>query len=145
MIKGIDAKHSSGTAGGRIYEQREATVSELANILGLSFVKNNAAFYLFPKLDVKGFHITDERKFDRDLLHATNILLVPGSGFDWQEPDHFLQEMVFILVRAIRTFLSRVRIRRNQQSSMYHPARFIVHMLPDILILQRQRRFLAEA
>ena len=23
------------------------------------------------------------------LLHATNILLVPGSGFDWPEPDHF--------------------------------------------------------
>ena len=22
-------------------------------------------------------------------MYATNILLVPGSGFDWQEPDHF--------------------------------------------------------
>ena len=24
-----------------------------------------------------------------DLLDATNILLVPGSGFDWKDPDHF--------------------------------------------------------
>mgnify|MGYP003308008574 CR=1 FL=1 len=46
-------------------------------------------FYGFPKLDVKKFNITDDRKFARDLLHATNILIVPGSGFEWQEPDHF--------------------------------------------------------
>lgn len=75
--------------GGRIYEQRQATVDELEKIDGLTFVKNDAAFYLFPKLDIQKFHITDDRKFARDLLHATNILLVPGSGFDWPEPDHF--------------------------------------------------------
>ena len=23
------------------------------------------------------------------LLRATNILVVPGSGFDWPDPDHF--------------------------------------------------------
>ena len=75
--------------GGRIYEQREATTSELAKIDGISFVKNSAAFYLFPKLDIKKFNITDDKKFARDLLHATNILLIPGSGFDWKQPDHF--------------------------------------------------------
>lgn len=75
--------------GGRIYEQRKATVEELEKIHGLTFVKNDAAFYLFPKLDTEKFHITDDRKFAKDLLHATNILLVPGSGFDWPEPDHF--------------------------------------------------------
>ena len=75
--------------GGRIYEQREATIRELEKINGISFVKNNSAFYVFPKLDVKKFGITNDKQFARDLLHATNILLVPGSGFDWQEPDHF--------------------------------------------------------
>jgi alanine-synthesizing transaminase len=75
--------------GGRIYEQREATCSELEKIDGITFVKNSAAFYLFPKLDVKKFNITDDKKFAWDLLHATNILLIPGSGFDWKEPDHF--------------------------------------------------------
>lgn len=75
--------------GGRIYEQREATVKELQKIDGISFVKNNSTFYIFPKLDVKKFHITDDRRFASDLLHATNILIVPGSGFDWHEPDHF--------------------------------------------------------
>ncbi len=76
-------------AGGRIYEQREATVRELSKIDGISFVKNNAAFYIFPKLDIKRFNITSDKKFARDLLCATDILLVPGSGFDWQSPDHF--------------------------------------------------------
>ena len=32
-------------------------------------------------------HVTGSA--DMDLLHATDILLVPGSGFDWPEPNHF--------------------------------------------------------
>ncbi|MBQ4264965.1 MAG: aminotransferase class I/II-fold pyridoxal phosphate-dependent enzyme [Clostridia bacterium] len=75
--------------GGRLYEQRAATVKALSGVDGLSFVPNRAAFYLFPRLDVRKFSITDDRRFARDLLHATNILVVPGSGFDWPEPDHF--------------------------------------------------------
>jgi len=74
--------------GGRLYEQRAATVEVLEQIDGVSFVKNSAAFYLFPRLDVKKFGITDDRKFAGDMLRATNILVVPGSGFDWPEPDH---------------------------------------------------------
>lgn len=75
--------------GGRIYEQRKATLDVLKDVEGLSFVKNSAAFYLFPKLDAKKFNITNDKAFARDLLQATNILVVPGSGFDWPEPDHF--------------------------------------------------------
>jgi len=75
--------------GGRLYEQRNATVEVLKNIEGISFVKNVAAFYMFPKLDAKKFNITSDKVFARDLLMATNILVVPGSGFDWPEPDHF--------------------------------------------------------
>ena len=75
--------------GGRIFEQREATVAELSKITSISFVKNKAAFYVFPRLDCKKLNISDDKKFARDLLHATNILIVPGSGFDWQRPDHF--------------------------------------------------------
>ena len=75
--------------GGRIFEQREATVAELSKIPSVSFVKNKSAFYIFPKLDCKKLNITDDKKFAHDLLHATNILIVPGSGFEWHEPDHF--------------------------------------------------------
>lgn len=75
--------------GGRLYQQRAATLSALDQIDGISYVKNDAAFYLFPKLDAKKFGITDDRKFAADLLRSTNILIVPGSGFDWKDPDHF--------------------------------------------------------
>ncbi len=75
--------------GGRLYEQREATCRVLETIEGISFVKNRAAFYLFPKLDKEKFHIRDDRRFALDLLHAKNILIIPGSGFGWQGNDHF--------------------------------------------------------
>lgn len=74
--------------GGRLYEQRKATLEVLDGIEGVSYVKNVAAFYLFPKLDVKKFNITSDKQFAYDLLKAANILVVPGSGFDWPDPDH---------------------------------------------------------
>lgn len=88
-LRDMETPASMVRPGGRIFEQREATVRELMKIDSLSFVKNRAAFYIFPKLDVKKLNITDDKKFAHDLLHATNILIVPGSGFEWQEPDHF--------------------------------------------------------
>ena len=88
-LEDMETPASMVRPGGRYYEQRAATVDVLKNIDGISFVKNQASFYLFPKLDVKKFNITSDKVFARDLLHATNILVVPGSGFDWAEPDHF--------------------------------------------------------
>ena len=88
-LEDMETPASMVRPGGRYYEQRAATVDVLKDIDGLSFVKNRASFYLFPKLDVKKFNITSDKVFARDLLHATNILVVPGSGFDWKEPDHF--------------------------------------------------------
>lgn len=88
-LKDMETPASAVRKGGRLYEQREATVRELSKINGISFVKNNSAFYIFPKLDVEKFQIRDDRKFASDLLHVTDILIVPGSGFDWPRPDHF--------------------------------------------------------
>lgn len=88
-LEDMETPASMVRPGGRIYEQRQAAVSELKKIDGISFVENNSAFYVFPKLDVKKFNITNDKKFAHDLLHAENILVVPGSGFDWDEPDHF--------------------------------------------------------
>lgn len=75
--------------GGRIYEQREATCRELEKIDGVSFVKNKAAFYLFPKLDIKKFNITDDQQFAMDYLHSKHVMIIPGRGFSWSKPDHF--------------------------------------------------------
>ena len=114
--------------GGRIYEQRKATIEELKKIDGLSFVKNSGAFYIFPKLDIRKFQITDDKKFARDLLYATNILLVPGSGFDWNAPDHFRivmlpdKEVLSDAVRKIGSFLDGYNQKRVSIQSVYtHP------------------------
>ena len=88
-LEDMETPHSMVRPGGRLYEQRKATLAALDQIDGISYVKNVAAFYLFPRLDAKKFGITSDKKFAADLLNATNILVVPGSGFDWAEPDHF--------------------------------------------------------
>lgn len=75
--------------GGRIYEQCEYIYKALNDIPGISVVKPRAAFYIFPKLDVKKFNITNDEKFAMDLLREKKILIVHGSGFNWQNPDHF--------------------------------------------------------
>jgi alanine-synthesizing transaminase len=75
--------------GGRLYEQREACCSALDKIEGVTYVKNRAAFYLFPKLDVKRFNITNDKQFAFDYLHEKHVMIIPGSGFNWAEPDHF--------------------------------------------------------
>lgn len=75
--------------GGRIYEQREYIYQALNSIPGVSAVKPKAAFYIFPKLDIKRFGIKNDEKFALDLLREQKLLIVQGSGFNWQHPDHF--------------------------------------------------------
>lgn len=75
--------------GGRIYEQREFIHKALNDIPGVSALKPKAAFYIFPKLDVKKFNIRDDEQFALDFLRKEKVLLVHGGGFNWQQPDHF--------------------------------------------------------
>lgn len=75
--------------GGRIYEQREFIYNAINDIPGLSAVKPNAAFYIFPKIDTERFHIVDDERFVLDFLKDKKILLTHGGGFHWENPDHF--------------------------------------------------------
>ena len=75
--------------GGRVYEQRDFIYKAINEIPGLSAVKPKAAFYIFPKIDVKKFNITNDVQFALDFLREKRVLIVPGSGFNWKQPDHF--------------------------------------------------------
>ncbi len=75
--------------GGRIYDQRELVYDMLNDIPGITAVKPKAAFYIFPKIDVKKFNIHSDEQFALDLLHDKHILISHGGAFNWQEPDHF--------------------------------------------------------
>ena len=55
----------------------------------MSAVKPKAAFYIFPKMDIEKFRITDDEQFVLDFLREKKILLTHGGGFHWETPDHF--------------------------------------------------------
>ena len=101
--------------GGRVYEQREYVYNALNDIPGVTAVKPKAGFYIFPKLDVKKFNITDDEKFALDLLHEKRLLVVHGGGFNWKKPDHFRVvylpriEVLGDAMRDLGDFLSRYR------------------------------------
>lgn len=75
--------------GGRVYEQRECIYRMLNDIPGISAVRPQAAFYIFPKIDVKRFNIHDDELFALDLLKQEKTLITHGRGFHWINPDHF--------------------------------------------------------
>ena len=75
--------------GGRVYEQCEFIHKALNDIPGISAVKPKVGFYIFPKIDVKRFNITDDEQFTYDLLREKKILVISGKGFNWKQPDHF--------------------------------------------------------
>jgi alanine-synthesizing transaminase len=75
--------------GGRLYEQRVFSHSQIVSIPGLSCVKPKGALYLFPKVDVKKFNVKDDQKMLLDILHQQKVLMTAGSGFNWHKPDHF--------------------------------------------------------
>jgi alanine-synthesizing transaminase len=74
--------------GGRLLEQRDAAVTALEKIKGVSCVKPKGALYVFPKLDPTVYPIADDRKFVLDFLRAEHVLVVQGTGFNWPTTDH---------------------------------------------------------
>ncbi len=75
--------------GGRLREQRDRAWEALNAIPGVSCVKPKGALYAFPKLDRAVHRIDNDEKFVLDLLLATKIHVVQGTGFNWSTPDHF--------------------------------------------------------
>ena len=75
--------------GGRLRRQRDLAYELITAIPGVSCVKPVAALYMFPKLDPVMYPIKDDRQFFLELLRATRVMLVQGTGFNWMNPDHF--------------------------------------------------------
>ena len=101
--------------GGGLYEQRRVAHSMLNQIEGVSCVEPGGAFYVFPRLDRERFNIVDDERFVLDLLRKERILVVQGSAFNIDTPDHFrlvflprAEDLTHALVR-IGDFLSTYR------------------------------------
>ncbi len=74
--------------GGRLLEQRDAAVSGLNAIPGVSCVAPKGALYAFPRLDPEVHEIHDDEQLVHDLLTSEKILVTQGTGFNWPHPDH---------------------------------------------------------
>ena len=93
-IGGYQSMKDLTSKTGRLYKQRELAVSRLNAIKGISCTMPQGAFYCFPKIDPKVYPIEDDMAFMMDLLIEENVLMVQGTGFNWDKPDHF--RLVFL-------------------------------------------------
>ncbi|MHC2991724.1 aminotransferase [Pontibacter sp. HJ8] len=88
-LEGPQHMHDLVQPTGRLRQQRDSCYEKLIAIPGITCVKPKGAFYLFPKIDVSRYRIRDDQAFVLDFLREQHVLLVQGSGFNWQQPDHF--------------------------------------------------------
>ena len=98
---------------GRLYKQREYVYNRLINIPGISATKPNAAFYMFPKIDNKKYNIKNDEEFILEFLKEKKVLLVQGTGFNYNKNDHFritylanIKELKYAL-DALEAFLKK--------------------------------------
>ena len=75
--------------GGRLRRQRDLAYELITAIPGVTCVKPQAALYMFPRLDPEMYPIKDDRQFFLDVLRATRVMLVQGSGFNYPDNQHF--------------------------------------------------------
>ncbi|MGO3892389.1 MAG: pyridoxal phosphate-dependent aminotransferase [Paenalcaligenes sp.] len=107
--------------GGRLRRQRDLAYELITAIPGVTCVKPQAALYMFPRLDPEVYPIKDDRQFFLQLLEATRVMLVQGTGFNWPHPDHF--RMVFLphepdlreAIERMAKFLADYRNKHSKQ------------------------------
>lgn len=79
---------------GRLKKQRDLAHQMINDIDGLSCKPAMGALYLFVKVDIEKFNITDDEKMILDLLKQEKILLVHGRAFNIVEKNYF--RLVFL-------------------------------------------------
>ncbi len=104
---------------GRLRRQRDIAYDLISQIEGVSCVKPAAALYLFPKLDANIYPIKNDQEFIHQFLLKEKVLLVQGTGFNWQANDHF--RIVFLphedelkeAIKRLANFLQQYRLNPN--------------------------------
>jgi alanine-synthesizing transaminase len=73
----------------KLKDRRDYSYNRIRQIEGLSCVKPNGAFYIFPRLDLKGLEKwKNDKDFTIELLKQTGVCAVYGSGFGEYGKDH---------------------------------------------------------
>ena len=106
--------------GGRLRRQRDLAYELITAIPGVTCVKPQAALYMFPRLDPEMYPIADDRQFFMEVLRATRVMLVQGTGFNYCDNQHF--RIVFLpheddlreAIGRLATFLAQYRARHGK-------------------------------
>lgn len=75
----------------KLTRRRNMTVDMLNAVSGISCVKPEGSFYAYPKIDIKN----EDSHFISELIKATGVVVVPGSGFG-QKPGTKHFRVVFL-------------------------------------------------
>ncbi|HOV17940.1 pyridoxal phosphate-dependent aminotransferase [Ottowia sp.] len=113
---------------GRLRIQRDLAYELITQIPGISCVKPQAALYMFPRLDPALYPIEDDRQFFMEVLRATRVMLVQGSGFNYPDNQHF--RIVFLphksdlreAIGRLAKFLEQYRQRHAKTASVLNIA-----------------------
>jgi alanine-synthesizing transaminase len=105
--------------GGRLRRQRDLAYELITAIPGVTCNKPQAALYMFPRLDPVMYPIADDRQFFMEVLKATRVMLVQGSGFNYPDHQHF--RIVFLpheddlreAIERLAKFLAQWRARHG--------------------------------
>ncbi len=101
---------------GRLYKQMDLAYKQLTDIPGVTCVRPKGALYLFPKFDAKKFKFKDDKDFVMSLLEDQRILVVAGSGFNYNSTEHFRivflphQEQLGLAIGKIKNHFDNKRI-----------------------------------
>jgi len=109
--------------GGRLCRQRDLAYELITAIPGVTCVKPRAALYMFPRLDPQLYPIADDREFFMQVLRATRVMLVQGTGFNYPDNQHF--RIVFLpheddlreAVSRLAGFLAQYRQRHAKAAA----------------------------
>ena len=74
---------------GRLKRQRDLSYQRLKAIPGISVVEATGALYLFPELDLEMYDFKDCEDFVYKFLQEEHVLLVHGSGFNYDRGTAF--------------------------------------------------------
>ncbi|UJB64781.1 pyridoxal phosphate-dependent aminotransferase [Acidovorax sp. YS12] len=131
-LGGYQSIHDLVKPGGRLRRQRDLAYELITQIPGVTCVKPQAALYMFPRLDPAMYPIADDRQFFMEVLRATRVMLVQGSGFNYPDNQHF--RIVFLpheddlreAIGRLAGFLATYRQRHAQAALTASKTHFFI-------------------
>ena len=93
--------------GGRLALQRDVCWKLLISTPGITCVKPQGAFYAFPRLDPAVHGTGDDEQFALEFLKQEKVLVVPGTGMGWPNPDH-LRMVTLAPARELKEAITRL-------------------------------------